>query len=122
MMRRAASILLWGFGIPASVLMLWTVWNLRRNYLSVLLVGIAVAATISSLAWAVRTRKSIVVAISGCVFVTARIALSTVTDGFGVFTSSLAYLLLSVLLISGMTLILGVVRYLVEVGRLREVC
>ncbi len=116
-MRKALSIISWGVGVPASVLVLWTGWNLRSNYLSLLLVAVAVAAAIKVVAWSVRTPKNVVVVISGCVFVTARVALSTLSDGFGSFTSSLAYVSLSAVLISGLALILGVVRYLVEIGQ-----
>jgi hypothetical protein len=114
-MERALKILTCGFAVPLSVLVLWTAWNLRNSYLSVVLITIAAIAAVKAAQCSVRHRKNAVVAISGAILIAARILLSAF-GGFGAFTPFVAFILLSVSLISGFVLLLAVVRLLLGIG------
>jgi hypothetical protein len=83
---------------------------------------IPVAAAVSVVAWAFRTRKVVAVYVGGAVLATTGLALGAVTDEFGTLTWFLVYVLLSLSLVSGLVLLCGMGRLLMCVGAtLREV-
>jgi len=116
-MERALKIYLCCLAVPATVLVLWTAWNLRNTRFSILLVAVGLAAAIKATAWSIRRRKLIVLSISGAVLVTTHAVLSVITDEFGSLTVGLVYVLYSASLISSFILGVGLVRALWGSGR-----
>jgi len=57
-MRRALRIVGWAFAIQVGLLVVWTAWNIRHSFISLVLVGLAVAGAVGAVAWSLRTRKN----------------------------------------------------------------
>jgi hypothetical protein len=111
-MRRTLKTLGYCFATPTAALVLWAAWNLRHSHLSILLIALALAAAIKAGAWSLRARKTQAICVSSLVLLTTGIVLSFVTSEFGALTEALVFFLSSVALISGLTLIFGIVRAL----------
>jgi|SRR5215472_4721424 len=88
-MERLLKIYSLCFAVPATVLAVWTTWNLRHTGLSLLLVAVAMAEAIKSTAWAVQSKKATVIFVAETVFVTTCAVLTFVTEQFGVLTGGL---------------------------------
>lgn len=115
-MRRAIEIVGLGLVIPVGFLVLWTEWNLRHSFASLLLIGVPIAAGYASAKWSLRTGKALTIIVGATALLASRMVLGFVTNEFGVLTWCLTYLLFSISLISGMLLIIAVVRLLFSFG------
>jgi hypothetical protein len=116
-MRKGLKIAGWGIEIPAGILVLWTAWNLRHSFASLLLISIPVAAGLAAAKWTMQTRKAVTIVAGGSVLLTTRLLLSFVTDQFGAFTWLLVYVLFSLSLIGGLVLVVGIAQALAAIGQ-----
>jgi hypothetical protein len=116
MMPASRSTILWCFTVPSAALVLWTAWNLRQPPISLLLIALAVAAMYQAIAWSLRTRSYLVVAVSSIVFLTMSLTLALAAYEFGALTRWLVFLIYSASLISSLTLTVGVARMLRGIG------
>jgi len=115
-MRRTMKIVGWSFAIQVGLLVVWTAWNLRHSFVSLLFIGLAVAVAVGAVVWSLRTRKIVVMSVGAAALVATLLALNAVTDEFGTLTWFVVYLLISLLFVSASVLTVGIVRSLWGVG------
>lgn len=115
-MRRSLKIVGWACAIQVRLLVGWTAWNLRHSFVSLVLIGIAIAAAVGAVLWSLRTPKAVAVSVGAAVLVATLLALNAVTDELGSLTWLTGYLLFSLSFVSASVLTVGIVRSLMGTG------
>jgi len=105
-------------GVPA---LLWTVWNFRHSYTSLAFITLSLAAAIGAVAWTLRRPSRIMVCGTAVVLLTTRLALSAVTDEFGLWTGWVVLTMLWLSIVSTLILIVSGIRVVRGIGpRIRQ--